>query len=155
AYDAVLYPTVALPQGHPDRLATIATLFGMNPAPFERCRVLEIACSDGGNLIPMAYAQPESTFVGVDLSGSAVAQGQRDISALGLKNIQLHLADLMEFKTEGEPFDYIIAHGFYSWAPPPVRDRLLAFCHEHLAPQGIAYVSYNAMPGGHIRRMLR
>src|SRR4051794_28172981 len=101
AYDAVNYPTYALPQGHPDRLATIATLFGMTPASFERCRVLEVACSDGGNLIPMAYAQPDSTFVGIDLAGTAIAQGQRDIAALGLKNIELHFADLMEFSPGG------------------------------------------------------
>lgn len=155
AYDSVNYPTYALPQGHPDRLATIATLFGMQPAPFDRCRVLEIACSDGGNLLPMAYAKPDSTFVGVDLAGKAIAQGQRDIAALGLTNIQLHYADLMEFTPGGEPFDYIIAHGFYSWVPVAVRDRLLALCGERLAPHGVAYVSYNALPGGHVRRMLR
>ena len=103
----------------------------------------------------MAYAQPESTFVGVDLAKSAIAQGQQDIANLGLKNIELHFADLMEFSPEGEPFDYIIAHGFYSWVPPFVRDRLLALCNERLAPQGIAYISYNAMPGGHIPATFR
>src|SRR5262249_8293746 len=127
AYDTVSYPTKPLPQGHPDRLATIATLFGMTPAPLDRCRVLEVRCSDGGNLIPMAYSLPEAKFVGVDLAETAIAQGRREIEALGLRNIQLHFADLMEFHPD-EPFDYIIAHGFYSWVPVPVRDRLLALC---------------------------
>src|SRR2546429_154939 len=97
AYDAVKYPTYALPQGHPERLATIASLFGMTPAPFERCRVLEIGCSDGSNLIPMGYVAPNSTFIGIDLAASAVAQGQKEIASLSLKNVQLHAADLMEF----------------------------------------------------------
>src|SRR5439155_4586267 len=66
-----------------------------------------------------------------------------------------HFADLMEFDPGGEPFDYVIAHGFYSWVPAPVRDRLLAMCGERLAPHGVAYVSYNTLPGFHVRRMLR
>lgn len=34
----------------PDRLAVLATLSGMTPAPVEDCRVLEIGCGDGANL---------------------------------------------------------------------------------------------------------
>jgi hypothetical protein len=52
-------------------------------------------------------------------------------------------------------FDYVIAHGLYSWVAPPVRDRLLALCREALSEQGVAYVSYNALPGGRLREALR
>jgi methyltransferase-like protein len=52
-------------------------------------------------------------------------------------------------------FDYIIAHGFYAWVPEPVRDRLLALCGELLTANGIAFVSYNALPGSHLRSMIR
>ena len=48
--------SASFPQCHPDRLATLATLFGMKPAPPEHCRVLEIGCASGGNLIPLAEA---------------------------------------------------------------------------------------------------
>src|SRR5690349_17016000 len=71
-YDAVPYSVGAFPQTHPDRLATIATLFGMRPALPQGCRVLELGCASGGNLIPMAWAMPESTFVGVDLSARQI-----------------------------------------------------------------------------------
>ena len=37
----------------------------------------------------------------------------------------------------------------------PVRDQVLAICRRHLAPRGIAYVSYNAYPGCHLRAMWR
>ena len=53
-YDEVLYPGYPFAQAHPDRLGAMARLFGMNPAPVEACRVLELGCGDGGNLIPMA-----------------------------------------------------------------------------------------------------
>jgi hypothetical protein len=49
----------------------------------------------------------------------------------------------------------VIVHGLYAWAPEHVRDAVLAACRSHLAPDGIAYVSYTAHPGGHMRQMLR
>ncbi|MCX6631793.1 MAG: methyltransferase regulatory domain-containing protein, partial [Candidatus Solibacter sp.] len=55
---------------------------------------------------------------------------------------------------EGE-FDYIFAHGLYSWIPAGVRDRLLAVCRERLAPQGVVFVSYNVYPGRYPRQMIR
>jgi methyltransferase-like protein len=127
----------------------------MDPAPVRRCRVLEIGCGDGSNLIPMAYALPESRFTGVDYAEGAIAAGQRSIDALGLENISLIPADLRDVGSELGEFDYILAHGVYSWVPRDVRERLMALCGERLAPQGIAFISYNAYPGSHARQMLR
>jgi methyltransferase-like protein/SAM-dependent methyltransferase len=155
SYDEVLYPNNAFAQTHPDRLATLGTLFGMTPKPIEKCRVLELGCGGGGNLIPMAFTLPESEFVGVDLAALPIAEGQRMIGALDLKNIKLDALDLMKISPDFGRFDYIICHGLYSWTPPPVRDHILAICHANLAPQGIAYISYNVYPGNHIRHMVR
>lgn len=133
----------------------MAILHGLAPAPVERCRVLELACSEGGNLIPMAYAIPGSEFVGFDLAGEPIARGQARISELGLKNIRLFQGDLLEVGAELGRFDYIIAHGIYTWSPAAVGDRVLALCGALLEDNGVAFVSYNAMPGGHLRLMLR
>jgi methyltransferase-like protein/trans-aconitate methyltransferase len=156
AYDEVLYPSLAHVQTHPDRLATIAALFGLQAAPVEKCRVLELGCGDGTNLVSMAYVLPHSEFVGIDAAGRAIAAGNEMIGDLSLHNVRLQQLDLMEFDAaDGERFDYIIAHGVYSWVPDPVRDRILAICSESLSPNGVAYVSYNTYPGGHIRDMVR
>jgi SAM-dependent methyltransferase len=154
AYDAVSYPGSAFSQTHPDRLATIAALYGLPAAPPERCRVLELGCGNGSNLIPMAYVLPGSTFLGLDAAGSAVAKGQEQIAALGLTNVTLVHADLLDASDIGT-FDYVIAHGLYSWVPPNVQERVLAIASEVLAPNGVAYVSYNALPGCHIRNAMR
>lgn len=154
-YDAVAYPSLPFPNTHPDRLATMAVLHGLNPAPVERCRMLEIACGDGSNLIPMAYAIPASELVGFDLAHSPIERGQARISELGLKNARLFQADLMNIGAELGKFDYIVAHGLYSWVPEPVSDRLLAVCNELLTPDGVAFISYNALPGGYIRNAVR
>ncbi|MBV8970061.1 MAG: methyltransferase regulatory domain-containing protein [Verrucomicrobia bacterium] len=155
AYDQVPYPSLAHVQTHPDRLATIAALFGLQTAPVEKCRVLELGCGDGTNLISMARGLPQSEFFGIDSTGLAIAEGNQAINDLSLDNVRLQQLDLMEFSANDLAFDYIIAHGVYSWVPAPVRDRILAICSECLTQNGIAYVSYNTYPGGHIRDMIR
>lgn len=154
AYDVVDYPGHPRPQTQPDRLAAIARLHGIAAAAPGECRYLEVGCGDGSNLLPLAMAWPRSRFVGVDLSPVAVARGERLRARLGLSNLSLQVADLTRWTPPLEAFDYVVAHGFYSWVPGAVRDALLALCRERLSPQGVAYVSYNALPGCHVRRMM-
>lgn len=155
AYDKVPYHSVAFNQTHPDRLATIATFLGMEPAPVETCRVLELGCASGGNLIPMAAALPEGQFVGLDFSVRQVEVGQALIKTLGLTNISLRHMDILDITPDFGQFDYIIAHGIYSWVPPVVQAKMLEICHQNMTPQGVAYISYNTYPGGHMQRMIR
>ncbi len=155
AYDKVVYPNRCQAQTHPDRLGVIARLFGVAAAPAEHCRVLEIGCGDGGNLLPLAWSHPESRFVGFDLAESRVLAGRESVTNLGVSNLELDCCDILDFPLNGEPFDYIIAHGVYSWIPAAPRDRLLAICRARLAPRGVAYISYNCLPGCHLRRMVR
>jgi methyltransferase-like protein len=155
AYDQVQYPSLPFDRSHPDNLSAMATLFGLDPAPPTDCRVLEIACADGGNIIPMAADLPASSFVGFDLARVVVENGKRQIVELGLTNVRVDQMDLMEAGQSLGTFDYIIAHGLYSWVPEPVRDRLMSVVKSLLAPQGVAYVSFNALPGCRIREMFR
>ncbi len=154
-YDAIRYKTYPRIETHPDRLAALGALFGMEPAPVTSCRVLELGCGDGGNLIPMAYFLPGSRFVGVDLAAEAVAEGKQTIAALKLRNIVLLEQDLRKLTVDSGEFDYIFAHGLYSWVPADVRDRLMELCRDLLAPNGVAYLSYNTWPGRHARQILR
>jgi SAM-dependent methyltransferase len=154
-YDHVAYPGFSYPDTHPEHLAVMALLYGLEPAPVKQCRVLEIGCNEGANLIPMAYALPGSAFVGFDLAGTTIAHGQERTNELRLRNIRLFQANLLDVGPELGKFDYIIAHGLYAWVPDAVRDGLLALCKRHLAANGVVFISYNALPGGHIRHMLR
>ena len=155
SYDELPYINRAFAQTHPDRLATLGRLFGLQPPNLESCRVLELGCASGDNLIPMALGLPNAHFVGIDLSGRQIEQGQRQIGALGLTNIELRQYDIAKVDASWGKFDYIISHGIYSWIPAPVRERLLAICRDNLSPNGIAYVSYNTLPGWHMRGMIR
>lgn len=155
SYDEVIYPGNPLPQTHPDRLATVASLFGMRPAPATRCRLLELGCGIGGNLTAMAYQFPGSEFVGIDLSSRSIEIGNANLAALDIRNVVLRQLNIMEIDAAFGAFDYIVAHGVYSWVPPPVRAGMLALFKRNLAADGVAYVSYNAYPGSHFRGVVR
>lgn len=154
AYDVLEYPPYIHPQMHPSRLAVIGRIHGIPAASPRQCRLLEVGCGDGLQLLTLAMAYPDSRFVGVDLSQAAIARGEAMRARLGLANLRLVAADLLSWDAGDEPYDYIVAHGFYSWVPESVRKRLMALCKDALAPAGIAYVSYNALPGCHLRRMM-
>ena len=155
SYDEVPYESKPFPQTHPDRLAVMARLFGMKPKAVSRCRVLELGCAAGGNLIPMAESLPNSRFVGVELSARQVADAEDLIGIVGLKNIEFRHLSITDVDKDFGEFDYIICHGVYSWVPDAVQEKILEICHTNLAPDGVAYVSYNTYPGWHFRGMIR
>jgi len=150
-YDEIAYPSLPRPQSHPSRIAALAAIAGMTPPPVSQWRVLEIGCGDASNLLPLAFEYPQGRFIGVDRAAVPLARGRDMAAKLGLANLDLYEADLLQWQPQGE-FDYIIAHGFYSWVPSEIRNRLLALCAAALSPGGVAYVSYNALPGSHFRR---
>jgi SAM-dependent methyltransferase len=156
AYDRVAYPSGVFATTHPDHLATIARIHGLNPPSPHTARVLEIGGGDGMNLIAMAAAYPDAEFLSFDLAQAPVARGQAIIAASGLTNVRVEMLDILDAARDLEgPFDYISAHGVYAWVPGPVRDALLALIGRVLSPDGVAFVSYNALPGGHFRRVVR
>jgi SAM-dependent methyltransferase len=155
-YDDVRYSNYPHAPTHPDRLATVATLHGLEPPDPSHGRVLEIGCGAGVNLMAMVTATPGLSALGVDLAAGPIADGQAAATAIGLRNLTLRQGDVREL-TDGRlgAFDYIVAHGVYGWMPPDANDALLATVAASLAPHGVAYLSYNVHPGGYFRRMLR
>ncbi len=153
-YDAVPYPSFTFPQTHPDRLSTLGAIAGVSTAHPERCRVLELGCGDGTNLLSFAYALPNSEFVGIDLSQVHINKARNTASHLKVENTTFQQADVTELNyADLGQFDFIIAHGLFSWVPDDVRSHVLRIYRESLAPNGIGYISYNAYPGCHIRDM--
>ena len=154
-YDKIPYETKPFPKTHPNNLAALARLFGMMPPSLGECRVLELGCASGGNLLPMATQLPHASFVGLDLSGRQIADGQAIIAELGLANVELRQADIAEVSEGLGKFDYIIAHGVFSWIPNDVQEKLLEICSRNLAENGVAFISYNTYPGWRMRGMIR
>ncbi len=155
SYDAVPYPSLPIRRSHPSHLAAMGRLFALETAPPSRCRVLELGCAAGGNLLPMAADYPESSFLGIDASARQIADGQAAIAATGLANLAIRAEDLAAFPAADGLFDYIICHGVYSWVPRPIQDAIMAIGRRHLQPNGVFFLSYNTYPGWHLRGAVR
>lgn len=148
-------PSIPLPKGHPNHLAAMARLFGVPAASPATARVLELGCGTGANLLPMADAFPLATFVGVDSSASLVERGRRFAEAAKLTNVDLRAEALDAFSAPGQTFDYIIVSGVFSRVSEATQRHLWEICRTHLAPNGIAYFSYDVLPGANMRRSVR
>ncbi len=154
-YDYVPYPSHPQPQVHPDRMASLGRLFGLDGADVSQCRVLEIGCGDGAHLVPLAAAFPESQFFGIDTAATAVERAQKYARDCALTNVEFRCGGVGDSTVESGCFDYILCHGVFSWVPSTVREALLDFCRRSLAPTGFAFVSYNALPGWSLHQPTR
>jgi SAM-dependent methyltransferase len=155
-YDEVPYRSFPIAWTAPERLALASLLHGGPRQPLDHYSVLELGCGDGTNLIPMAYYRPQATFVGIDGARSRIAIADEKRSSLGLTNIDFLATDIDSAgRSLSGHFDFIIAHGVFSWVSLDTRDALLDLCREHLRPGGLLYHNYHARPGWNVRGLIR
>ena len=154
-YKELGYKSYPFPFTTPAYLEAYGTLVGLKPPIAKTARVLELGATYGGNIISQAVHNPEATFVGIELSQDQVEKGNKIISDAKLDNVSLLQVDILNFDESLGNFDYIIAHGFYSWISDEMKDKLLDIISHHLADNGIAYVSYNTYPGWHTMEEVR
>lgn len=154
-YSELGYKSMPFPYTTPATLEAYAALVGVAAPNPKTARVLELGATYGGNIISQALFNPDATFVGIELSQEQVEKGNEVIANAGLTNVSLIQSDIASIGSEIGTFDYIIAHGVYSWVDDGVKEALLRLMDEHLAEDGIAYVSYNTYPGWHTMEEVR
>ncbi len=156
AYVAVPYPGNLIPQSVPTHVALCASWHTCERSGIKQFRLAELGCGDGANLLAIAYYNSGATFIGIDSCSTELAVAHKAAECIGLHNVQFVASDVCDLDpAEFAPFDYVIAHGLYSWVPEGARDAILNFCRYALAPSGLAYISYNAQPGWATRRLVR
>lgn len=136
----------------PSHLNFVCLLNGFEPAPlgdtFSYC---ELGCGLGYTTGVLAASNPKAQFVGVDFSPSHIAQANAMAAAAGLDNVRFLDASFEELIGPDAPelpsFDVITLHGVFSWVSPANRQAIVKILHRYLKPGGIAYVSYNSLPG--------
>lgn len=155
AYDQQPYFSHVFPWSAPGYIRAAAHLYGIQTPPVARARILEIGCAAGGNCIPIASLYPEAEVVGVDISPAQIQAGERVIAHAGLDNITLLAQCFSRLPAALGRFDYIIAHGVWSWVPAAMQQALLRVCQQFLSPRGVAYISYNTYPGWKLQEVFR
>ena len=154
-YDRIPYRSLPYPLTRPAHIAAIAQTFGLAVPAVTTARVLEIGCAGGGNIIPLAAAFPDARFVGIDLSPVQIGQARERAAAAGLKNIAFREGSVTGIDDGWGTFDYIVCHGVYSWVTAELRRAILRVTAERLSGNGAALISYNVLPGWHLRRVAR
>ncbi|MER2539458.1 MAG: class I SAM-dependent methyltransferase [Azonexus sp.] len=134
----------------PPLLDLAALTAGVMPPEREngRFRYCELGCGNGMTTNILAACYPNAEFVGIDFMPVHIANSRRAAKRGGLKNarfLELSFADAA--KEDLGQFDYIVAHGVYSWVSPQNRQEMVEFYRRFLAPGGLIYLSYNTNPG--------
>ncbi len=157
-YDDLPYDNKPDLRTHISAIAGVAKVFELKTVAVSEARVLEIGCAWGANLIPMAESFPKSEFVGVDLSKKQVEMAEATLKNMPkkLKNIKIKNKSFTDLtaKKDGK-FDYIIAHGIYSWISKEKQDALIKKCAELLSDKGVIHISYNTLPGWNMVKTVR
>lgn len=145
------YPPMSHPTTDPAFTGASARLAGLVTPEPRKASIFEIGCATGHNLLPLAARWPEAEIMGCDIAAPAVEEAVRLAKDAGLCNAEFFTADLRELEFSGRTFDYIIAHGVFSWVEDDAKKSLLDFCSRHLSPNGIAVISFNVLAGWEAR----
>lgn len=155
-YDEMPYTSYPIEWTAPERLALASMLHGGPRVAVNSYRALELGCGNGANLLPLAFFRKHSEFVGVDGAQRPIAKARASASDLRLSNIRFIHADFRDAnrQLEGE-FDFIIAHGVFSWVTDDVLAELFRLCAQRLRSGGLLYLNYNCYPGWKVRGLVR
>jgi len=111
----------------------------------------ELGCGQGVNLNLIAAVNPSDAFYGVDFNPSHIANARKVAEEAELTNVKFDEEDFVEIATHPPDrwpqFDTIVLHGVYTWVNPDVQKAIVRFIASRLKPEGIVYISYNALPG--------
>ena len=113
-----------------------------------RYRLCELGCGRGLDCNILAAANPDAEFWAVDFNPAHIADARELASAASLANVHFFEAGFDAFAAQDLPaFDFVVLHGVYTWVSPQNRAAIEQFLARHLRPGGVAYLSYNALPG--------
>ncbi len=146
-YDEVPYVSYTLHETSPAFVRSCAWIFGVDTVAPDKARILELGCAGGNNIIAIAATYPNSECIGIDLSPVQIEEGQKIIDEVGIKNLKLQCRSITNISEADGKFDYIIVHGVFSWVTKDLQKKIMEICKNNLSENGIAYISYNTLPG--------
>jgi trans-aconitate methyltransferase len=109
---------------------------------------MELGFGQGLSLVSLAAANPHARFHGIDLMAEHVEHVRGLAIAAGLTNLHVRQMSFADLAANDWPmFDYVAAHGVWSWVTAELRAQIKRFVDAKLKSGGVLYLSYNAEPG--------
>jgi SAM-dependent methyltransferase len=133
----------------PVTMAFAAACNGFTPpdfnAPFRYC---DLGCGEAVTLLTLAASYPQGQFIGVDLNSAHIDNACALARQARVTNVTLLTTDFADpaLRDHG-PFDFIAAHGVYSWVSPEVQRAIHALVGETLTEGGLFYFCHYVRPG--------
>jgi len=145
----VPYIRTFIPSVAPAVLDHVAVVRGFTPPSQESAfTYCDLGCGQGVTAAILAATHPQGTFHGVDFMVGHIEHARRFCDEAEIGNATFHHTDFRTAAEAGLPqFDYVVCHGVYAWVNAEVQSDIVRFVDMHLKPGGLAYISYNAMPG--------
>jgi SAM-dependent methyltransferase len=136
----------------PQRLNLTSLITGWEPVALDGAfSYCELGCGQGTTINLLAATHPKGRFVAVDFNPAHVARARDFAAAAGLDNVEFIERGFTELLEPGAPalgeFDFITLHGVWSWVNDENRRAIVELIARHLKPGGLAYISYNVLPG--------
>jgi SAM-dependent methyltransferase len=134
----------------PSHMAFTTLCIGRSPGrAFKPKRLLELGFGQGFGLTLLAAANPDIAFEGYDFNPEHVAHARRLIEGAKLSNVTVAETGFEEAAARGgdNDVDVVAAHGIFSWVSRQAQDAIVDILRQRLQPDGLAYISYNCMPG--------
>ncbi len=105
-------------------------------AGFRPKRILDIGCTVGHNIVPVAQAFPDTEIVAVDVGAPVLRYAHARAKSLGITNITFRQANAEELDYEDGSFDLIITCMFLHETSSKALPRILGETHRLLAEGG-------------------
>lgn len=119
------------------------------------CRVLELGTGRGESLLPLAFYDPEGSYLGLDGDPENIEAARAAAAEIGLSNLRFEAVDWQEPPLSLGEFDYVLGSDLLARVPEVARSEVLRLCRSSLAETGIAYLDYPVLPGAAQRQLVR
>ena len=133
----------------PAWLDHVALVAGIEP-PDRHCGFAwcDLGCGQGVTAAMLAATHPLGKFHGIDAMPTHIDHARGLAAAARISNVYFHAVDFSAaIDLQLPSFDYIVAHGVFTWVDEEAQRALLRFIDRNLKPGGLVYLGYNAMPG--------
>ncbi len=126
-----------------------AALGGYRPRPAKRLfTYCELGCGNGVTTVVLAASNPGARFVGIDANAAHIEAARALADRCGVLNAAFHACTIGDaLRMDLPTFDFIGAHGLWSWVGDEARADIVAFIDRTLKPGALLSLSYNALPG--------